>query len=64
MRLLRIKQVQEMTGLSRSRLYTMPGFPKALQLGERSVAWRSDEVEAWVESRPRVDAASAPGGEQ
>jgi predicted DNA-binding transcriptional regulator AlpA len=27
-------------------------FPKPIQLGPRAVAWRSDVVEAFIESRP------------
>ena len=29
------------------------GFPRPLQLGPNSVAWRSVEVEAWLEERAR-----------
>jgi prophage regulatory protein len=29
-------------------------FPKPIQLGPRAVAWRSDVVEAFIESRPIV----------
>ena len=30
------------------------GFPAAVQLGPNSVAWREDEVEAWLASRERA----------
>lgn len=26
-------------------------FPKRIRTGERSVAWRGDEVQAWIDSR-------------
>ena len=29
------------------------GFPQGLRLGERTRAWREDEVMAWLESRER-----------
>lgn len=32
-----------------------PDFPKPIKLGANCVAWRLDEVDAWLESRPRYD---------
>jgi hypothetical protein len=29
------------------------GFPKPVTLGENTLAWSLDEVEAWIASRPR-----------
>lgn len=29
------------------------GFPKPLALGRNTIAWHLDEVEKWLESRPR-----------
>ena len=29
-------------------------FPAPLSLGARAVGWREDEVQAWIDSRPRV----------
>jgi hypothetical protein len=29
------------------------GFPAGVRIGDRAVAWREDEVLAWLESRPR-----------
>jgi len=29
------------------------GFPKAVRIGERTCAWREDEVMRWLESRER-----------
>ena len=34
-------------------------FPKPVRLGANCVAWRSDEVEAWLASRPRYDESEA-----
>lgn len=55
-RLLRMKQVQELTGLSRSSIYGMSSagnFPSSLQLvpGGTSVAWVAKEIEDWVNQR-------------
>lgn len=52
--LLRIAAVQERTGLSRSQLYRLVNdgeFPAPVKLSERTVAWPSDAVSAWIESR-------------
>jgi prophage regulatory protein len=49
--------VKNKVGLSRVtawRLERAGKFPKRVKLGENSVGWRLDEVEAWLESRPRV----------
>ena len=50
-RFLRLAAVRELTGLSRSAIYALPGFPKAVPIGERAVAWREDEVRAWMRAR-------------
>ena len=52
--LLRLQQVQALTGLSRSTLYKLiseRNFPKNIALSGRAVAWDSRAVEAWIESR-------------
>ena len=53
--LLRLPQVLERTGLSRSSLYEKIAareFPAPVKIGARAVAWVSSEVAAWIESRP------------
>ncbi len=55
---LRIKQVAELTGLSRATIYNMEKagtFPKKTPLGERAVAWRESEIAAWMESRQHIE---------
>ena len=54
MMLLKLTEVQKMTGLSRSSIYSYIDkglFPTQVKLGERSVAWVDQEITAWVESR-------------
>ena len=54
-RLLRIRQVLEKTGLSRSSLYRKlkaRDFPEPVSLGDRSVAWVEADLDAWIQSRP------------
>jgi prophage regulatory protein len=54
MKLLRRKIVSDLTGLARSTLYAAiknGEFPKPVLIGRRAVAWRSDEVEVWMNAR-------------
>jgi len=54
MRFIKLKEVTEMTGLSRSTVYkfiTDDKFPKSVSLGDRAVAWVDDEVMDWMEAR-------------
>ena len=60
MKTLRINEVREATGLSRTtiwRLERQSDFPKRLRLGPNSVGWIADEIKEWIESRPRGLAA-------
>lgn len=53
-RLMRIREVMSVTGLSRSSIYkyiSLGMFPKPVKIGERAVAWASDEIDAWVITR-------------
>lgn len=49
--LLRLRPLMVRMGLSRSTIYRLiatKGFPKPIQLGAASVAWVSDEIDAWI----------------
>jgi predicted DNA-binding transcriptional regulator AlpA len=49
--LIRIKEVINMTGLSKSSIYTYKNkgeFPNPIQLSSRSVAWVRVDVEQWI----------------
>jgi prophage regulatory protein len=55
-KLIRIKSVIELTGVSKSYIYDLSNrglFPKSIQLisGGTSVAWVESEVESWIEER-------------
>ena len=55
---LRIKQVAELTGLSRATIYNMEKagtFPEKTHLGKRAVAWRESVIATWMESRQHVE---------
>lgn len=54
MKIIRLQQVMEMTGLGRSTVYKYVSenwFPKPVPLGGRSVGWLESEVFEWVLSR-------------
>lgn len=53
-RIIRAKEVQAMTGLSRTTIWRMEredSFPKRISLGKNSVGWYLSDVQAWVRSR-------------
>jgi prophage regulatory protein len=52
--LLRLPQVIEQTGLSRSLLYSevkAGRFPQPTKIGRRAVAWRRADLEQWASGR-------------
>ena len=54
-RLLRRRQVEEITGMSRSSIYKMMQdgeFPRPVRIGPAAVRWKASDITAWVESRP------------
>lgn len=59
-RLLRVDEVTDRTGLSRTTIWRKERageFPTRVKIGENSVAWREEEVEEWIDSRPRGSTA-------
>jgi prophage regulatory protein len=53
-KVLRLRQVIEMTGLSRSTIYEKieaGTFPSPIKLSVRSVGWLEDTVQAWIQER-------------
>jgi prophage regulatory protein len=50
-RILRLPQVKERTGMSRSFIYAAVGFPTPVRLGDRAVGWLESEISVWIESR-------------
>lgn len=61
-RLMRRREVQHVTGLSRSSLYrliALDGFPSPIRLSENAVGWLATEISAWVAERV---AATRNGG--
>ena len=54
-RLLRRRQVEEITGMSRSSIYRLmqvEEFPRPVRVGPAAVRWRGSDITGWLESRP------------
>ena len=64
--ILRLPQVCERIGLSRSMIYQLEAeqrFPHRIKIGVRAVGWIESEVEAWLAHRvqgSRPSSASSP----
>jgi prophage regulatory protein len=53
-RILRLRSVQAITGLSRSSIYALGlegGFPRAIKISNRASGWSAAEVDAWVDAK-------------
>ena len=66
--ILRRKQVETRTGLSRSTIYLRikkGSFPKPIKLGERAVGWIESEIYDWLDEKIQIRDAGAEiqGGE-
>ena len=54
MKFLRRPQVENLTGLSRSTIYSMVldgSFPKQIKIGRRAVAWREADIVNWMNNK-------------
>ena len=61
-RLIRLPQVESLTGLKRAHIYGLARrgqFPKPLKVGARASAWRESLVRQWVADRIREAQDSA-----
>ena len=56
-KILRLSQVKEITGLSRSTIYlrmSEGSFSKKIDLGGRAIGWVSSEINQWIEEKISV----------
>ena len=72
--ILRRKQVEARTGLSRSSIYARlrpnpdrpsdydPAFPKPVSIGAKAVGWIESEVEAWITTQISKSRTSTSSG--
>jgi len=62
LRILRMKQLIERTGLSRATLYVLmasdPTFPRKVKLTARSIGFLESDVDAWIASRAQLCASA------
>ena len=62
-RLLRRRQVEEITGMTRSSIYRLMhsgDFPPSVQVGPAAVRWKESDITGWLESRPIARSQSGP----
>ncbi len=60
-RLLRLSEVRSRVPFSRASIYAKISrgqFPKPINLGARAVAWREEDITAWIAER--VEASDQP----
>jgi prophage regulatory protein len=60
---LRLKQVRDMTCLSKSSIYRLMeegDFPRQVPLGARSVVWVKSQVEDWMSKKIAIAQDSRP----
>jgi prophage regulatory protein len=63
MQILRLPQVRQRVGLSRSQIYMLISqglFPRQVPLGVRARGWSADEIQAWIAERVRERDANGP----
>lgn len=60
-RIMRLPEVTQATGLQKSRINELENkglFPRRRKISDRASGWYSDEIAAWVDSRPIADGAA------
>lgn len=60
-RLVRLPEVKDRTGLSRTSIYRKMEageFPKAIKLSANAIAWREPELERWIAAPTEWQAAA------
>lgn len=54
----RLPKMRELLGLGSTTIWELsrhdPDFPKPVKLTSQCTAWRADEVQAWIDTRKRV----------
>jgi len=60
----KLETVKKFTGLSKSSIYSFiknGSFPSPIRIGKRAVAWRIEDLEKWVNSRPFAPSNGSSG---
>ena len=61
-RLLPRREVESMTGLSRTSIYRLMRlgrFPEPVRVGPKAVRWNEEELVSWLASRPKATGQAA-----
>jgi len=62
-KLLRVKDVLDITLISNSTMYELMKenkFPKPIRIGRRAVAWLESDIQKWIDSRPTAGSWEFP----
>ena len=62
-RLLRRREIEKTTGMSRSSIYRLMqsgDFPRPVRVGLSAVRWRESDITTWLESRPVATGDTGP----
>ncbi len=60
-RLLRRREVEEITGMGRSSIYRLMqdgSFPRPVRVGPAAVRWRASAIDDWLATRPMAGSDS------
>ena len=64
-RILRLREVSQITGLGRSQIYALAKreeFPSPLKLSVRCSGWLQSEISAWINWRVAMSGRDSSGG--
>lgn len=66
--IIRLPEVGNMTGLSRSTIYARladpeSNFPKSIPLGGRLVGWRRSDIQSWIDQQAAKAGYEVEGAE-
>jgi len=53
-RIIRVNEVCDLAGISKSSIYAVPDFPRRIKLSTHAVGWRLSEVQHWINTRCEV----------
>jgi prophage regulatory protein len=56
-KVIRLPQVKNVTGLSRSTIYAYmkeEKFPQSISLGSRAVGWTETSIESWIQKQIKI----------
>ncbi|MEZ9440288.1 helix-turn-helix transcriptional regulator [Vibrio atlanticus] len=64
MKFMRLPEVKEKTGLSKSAIYSKikeGEFPVSVSIGSRTVAWLESDIDEWLEWRVQIRDITSKG---